>query len=464
MKNDAYPIKEINAKINIPKIDEKMPEVKSMVTLHGTSTYKKQEKDGNIEFLLKNEPVTDNKILWKADKNEEVIVTYIYDKDVTFKGEKITSEEKVSLYDGTIVEKTSEVKLKQEEKNNIIQIKSDNQETSMYKGKLYAGISREYIEKTEVQVNLAKVANEVILAENQTSEVQDIFYAKTVLKQEEFNNILGENGNIDIKNENEKTIASINKNTQVDKNGNFIVDYKDQETKAIKMVMTAPIKEGNLTFGHLKTIKATNTENVKQAKEITTKVAVEYKTNIKNKENDAKKEIENKIELKESTLETNLSIDKESLSTVVKNQVELKATLKANNEKYNLYENPEINIQLPEEVESIKVNNIDLVYENELKVKNYVVEGKTIRVFLEGKQTQYKETAVEGANIIINAEIGINKKSATKQTQIEMTYKNGNEVGKFVKPIKVVAPKDITTIHSVKELGIETIGQEENKK
>lgn len=71
----------------------------------------------------------------------------------------------------------------------------------------------------------------------------------------------------------------------------------------------------------------------------------------------------------ESKTEARLEVNKETLSTVVDNTVEMKAILKGNSEQYNLYKNPTIAFELPEEVEEIKVNSVDLIYDNELKVK-----------------------------------------------------------------------------------------------
>ena len=119
---------------------------------------------------------------------------------------------------------------------------------------------------------------------------------------------------------------------------------------------------------------------------------------------------------------------------------------------------------LPEQVENITINGVELLYEDELKIKNYTLNGKTISIALEGQQTQYKETVVEGATIIIDTTIDVNKKAAAKQENILMTVQNANgQVGNNTKNIEIVTPKDVTAVQSIEGIGIETIGQEESK-
>ena len=91
---------------------------------------------------------------------------------------------------------------------------------------------------------------------------------------------------------------------------------------------------------------------------------------------------------------------KNTLSTIVTNDIEMKVTLISNDEQYDLYKNPEITINLPEQVENITINSVNLIYEDELKIASYYVEGNSIKILLEGEQTSYKEKAVEGANIV----------------------------------------------------------------
>ena len=141
--------------------------------------------------------------------------------------------------------------------------------------------------------------------------------------------------------------------------------------------------------------------------------------------------------------------------------MEIRALLKSNQEQYNLYENPTIRFDLPESVENVTINSVDLLYETELKITNYVAQGRTILVQLSGKQTYYKEQGVEGALLVLNITAKVNRKAATQDSKVVMTYQNRQEVGTAESAIKVIAPTDMTLVQSINDLGVDTIGQEE---
>ena len=68
LKENNYPIKNINSKINIPEINEQQPEVVQVVNLNNMTSYEYKNEDGYIEFQLSNELTQDNKIVWKKCK------------------------------------------------------------------------------------------------------------------------------------------------------------------------------------------------------------------------------------------------------------------------------------------------------------------------------------------------------------------------------------------------------------
>ena len=126
-------------------------------------------------------------------------------------------------------------------------------------------------------------------------------------------------------------------------------------------------KRRRLRINTYKNNKAGEEGIIGNATELVSNTSIEYGTGITNK-------AEGKIKLENANTESSLSIDKDTLSTVVTNDVEIRATLKANNEQYNLYENPRITFELPEAVENITINNVELVYEDELAIQNYYVD------------------------------------------------------------------------------------------
>ena len=463
LKENNYPIKEINAKLSIPTIEEAKPTAVEKVNLN-TMTHYDYQNDGSVaEFNFTNTPNENNEIIWKKSGNENIVLTLIYDKDTVVSGSNIALEETVKLYNDKEISTTNNITINEEEKDNIIQINTSNKEESIYKGKLYAGVERTYESITKVSINLANAETNLKLNEGMANYMvgeapvsANVIYRKTTLNKKDFDEILGENGIITIQNQNGETLTTITSSSQTNENGDIVIDYTGKEPTQLIITMTTPVKEGTLEFTHEKAIQAQAQDIVRQASRISTTSSVEYTgTEAKTSESN--------INLAESTTQVKLETNKETMSTVVESDIEMRATLVTNSEEYNLYENPVLIFELPTQIETININSIDLLYETELAISNYRVEGNRIIVELTGKQTTYKEAGIEGAKIIINATVSINRKSATSETQIAMSYTNNGETGSVNVPIKVVAPKDMTVLNSIKSLDVETVGDEETK-
>ena len=414
-----------------------------------------------MEFT--NKPNEENKVIWKKTGCENVILTLVYNKDVDLVDMEIPVEETVKLFNGKELKTTNTIKITDEEKDNLMQVTNTAKESVIYKGKINASLDRSFETETTLKANLSNSVDGVSIKEEQnhynTLEEKEVLanvvYNKTVLEKEDFDKILGENGEITILNENGETLGVVNSETQADENGNIVIDYTGKEPSSIEIKTTTPVEEGDLVFTHTKTIKSGDEEKITNAIELVSNVSIDYGTEVTNTS-------ESRIKLENSKTEANLEVNKDTLSTVIANDVEIRATLKSNNEQYNLFENPVLTFELPEAVENITINNIDLIYETELSIANYTVNGRTITVELAGKQTNYKESGIEGAILVINASVNVNKKSATQDGKIIMTCISNEETVSSEKDIKIVAPKDMTVIHNISELGIETTGEEES--
>ncbi len=474
LKENNYPIKNINSKINIPEISGQQPEVVQVVNLNNMTSYGYKNENGYVEFQFSNELTQENKITWKKSGNENIILTYIYEKDANLDNIEITAQEKITLYnDKEIQANDTKIELNNEEKDTTIAVETVNSEQQIFKGKLYSGIDRSYNSTTKLEVNLANTAEYISIKEQNNFVANEdtlldanIIYTKTSFSKQNFDEIFGANGFIEIINQDGQVIGRADSTSVPDENGDINIEYTNIEARNIEIRTSAPIKEGTINFNNQKTIKQNDINIVKNINKIQTTAIASYNINV----TDTKKyvtgmqtETKSEIVLNEAKTTARLEVNKDTLSTVVENNVEMRAILNTNSEEYNLYENPTINITLPEEIEGIEINSIDLVYENELKIQNYAVNGRILTITLAGKQTQYKEQSIEGATIIINANIKVNKKSPTSIKPITMEYINGQEVGTSSKDIQIVAPTDVTAINSIKNLGIETVGQEEKQ-
>ena len=468
LKDNSVPTKEIVLENTaIGTNDKSNIEIISSAHMNMTTKWESHTKGNTISMKLTND-LQDGKIIWKDEGNEEIILTYVAKKDADIKNQEISANVKMILFDGQEVTKELKTNLDvSKELNNTITTKIENVETQMYKGKLYQGIDREFSTNTDIFIDLANAHEYLEIKEDNLfgqTENANVVYQSSILNKEQWMKVLGEEGKITIINKDGDTITTLDKNTQTDENGNVIVDY-GQGQEGIVLKTTTPISTGKLELTHNKILKDNRNLNLKKATNFST---IAYVTD--NLVLDKKLEKDNKnvalMELKEPKTEARLEVNKDSLSTVITNNVEMKVVLKTNNEAYDLYQNPIITIALPEDIEKIDLTKIEMLYEEELKIKSYRVEGRNIIVELEGKQTAYKGDTIEGANIVIYANITLNQKAASKDAQIQMNYTNkqaSQTIENVVTPIKVVAPTEITAIYQIPELGIETIGQEENK-
>ena len=484
LNDNNYPMKEIYAKINVPTIDGKTPEVIKDINLNTMSAFDYKYENGYVEITLKNDPTDNNRILWRKQGEENVILTYIYDADVKLDNVEITVEENVTLQnDKTLTSNAGRLTLSNEEKDATIEVTASNSEESIYKGKLYSGIDKQYTSKTVLDVNLANIEEYISIKEESSRYIttdgeadSNIYYNKTTISKEAFDKIFGQEGTMEIYNESGALLSKITNDTETDENGNFVIDYTGREPKGIEIRTSKPVAEGSLEIESTKTIKASDSRLVKAANSIATKIVYGYNNytekNINAKEGLYTKGIEAEVEmqmgLNETTTEAKLEINRNSLSTIIANDIEMKLILKTDDESRDLYKNPTFTIELPEQVESIQINSISLLYEEELKIANYSVDGRYITIQMEGEQTSYKAQSVEGANIIIDATINVNRTSIAKPETINVTYTNekansyanNEEFGRISKPIEVVAPKDVTAINRIQALNIETIGED----
>ena len=458
LKDNNYPIKEIEAKLAVPTIDGKRAEVSRVVDFN-TMTYYDYSYDGsNVTFKFTNE-AKDNEIRWKLEGNEKVILTFIYDKDVNVDTQKFTAEQKVKLYDDKEFTVSQEITLNNEEKDNIVTISSNPEENNIYKGRLYAGLEQEYVTNTSVNINFIRAINNVKFEESANQTALKELYTRTVISKDEFDELFGETGEIVIYNQNNEEVGRITSSTQIDNDRNIVVSYSGEVT-SLRFETSKPIAEGTL-----------NVKNYKRlSPDVSTDVAgltqVGYISKVGYNGQDLG-QVENNITLQETITKSKFEVNKDTLSTVVGNSVEMRATLLSNDERYDLYQNPVFRFELPEQVQSAEITSVELLYEDELKVANYTVDGRNIIVTLEGKQTNYKEAAIEGAVLVVNANINLNRNTATTDSRITMYYQNEiahsyEDEGKQEQQIKIIAPKDMTVINSIPAISLETTAQEES--
>lgn len=291
-------------------------------------------------------------------------------------------------------------------------------------------------------------------------------YYKTIkISKDNFEQILSQEGQIELIKENGETIETINKNTKTDENNNYIINMTETINK-INIKTSKPVAEGNLKITIIKEIKDTNytAEQLKTFSNINSKYSgnITYSGNIENKVSD----IETKIQLLKPQTKVDLSISKAVLSTISENKdIELTIKLNNTNEETDLYKNPNFEIIFPKYVENIDINNIGIANSEEtFKVleKNIYknAEGNLVlNIKLEGTQTKYNANVLtNGSNIIIKANIKLNQYAQTQKDKIKMIYSNenatsyNNEVdgkGYVETDIEIKAPTGMVSVNKI---------------
>ena len=432
LKDNNYPIQQIELKMNAPTINGiEVPTLAKNITFNTMTHYNYNYDGSNIQVVFNNEANEQNNILWRKQGNETVVITLIYDKEANVDGLQLNIEEKVKLYNQKELTATNNIVLNNEIKDEIVKIQASNNESAIYKGKLYSGIERSFETKTKLAVNLANVGNYINIKEEPSKYITsngefdaNVIYNQTKINKETFNKVFGEDGEITINNQNGEAVGVINKSTMVDEQGNMVIDYAGKEPTSVQITTTKPIAEGNVEIIHSKTIRQQNKDIIKQATQLNTKINYEYGTDVTNN-------TEATTILNETTTEATLELNKSNLSTLETNNVEIRATLKSSKEQNDLYKNPKIQIVLPNEIANITVNSINKLFADEFKETKAQLEnieglGRVITVELEGEQKQYTSDLSDGIQIVINADITFEKSTPTKELNLVMKYSNEN--------------------------------------
>ena len=477
LEGNKYPVKETKVEMGVPEGTEgvKVIAIGTKATngkgaeefTEDNWEYAKEEKKVRVKIENKEE---DGKISWNKEAEDVIVVTYILPEKAEVTNKEIKIEEGIKLYNRGETEKKAEGQVKiEEDKDGTIEVETKNEEKEIYKGKIYSKEERKIKTKEEINVNYAELVEGIEVVEKQatyengkTELTANVEYKTTKIDKEKMEEVLGQEGIIEIEDQNGRSIGKITTGTEENAEGKIEIKY-ETGVKGIKIKTSKPEKTGTIEIEHTKAIKGEEytKEEIQGLNKIKEEVVL-----VNNKAT-----YKNEIELKETTTKAKMEINKKSITTVTENKgIEIKATLETNKEKYDLYKNPTIKIELPKEVESVKVNSINLLYEEELKIKNAQLtenEGrKVIEVTLEGEQTGYIESEVsEGATVIINANVTLNKKIASSTEKVRMTISNENAItyenNPIEKDIEIIAPTGMIVSNTME--GQTSIGKEKTK-
>ena len=467
-----------------------------------------QNEDGNPIY---NERPEEN------DRDEFVIIsyydTYTQDKkerdlscDVTYKAVLFTDDNREITAHGGLEQKvTEDIGELTSVYTNISDIYNGYIKSNIINGTLY---NTEYTESNEIVISKKEAHQKInILEENTFINLNDIYYKSTKILKDDIINILGENGKIEILDANNNIIATIDNNTEFNERGEFIVTYAE-DVNNISIKTSNIVNEGILHIENVKYIKSNvlnlddkdiirkisiiglnereveKTEEVQteeiENEEITKSIALNLNTansEITEEQKPAiQKEIieeecyrtekEDVLEVKDSTTKVDINISNTEWTNETQNEVTFDIYLNSSSKAYNLFKNPTVRINMPQEVEKVILSDSQISYANGLSLNNVEVvtneDGtSSIIASLVGNQTQYSENDLGLiTDLKIPAKIILRNNIENAISKVNVEYKNEYtlEEGSLEKTINIKSyvkeetqNQDVETVHDIQE-------------
>lgn len=386
-------------------------------------------------------------------------------KQTTFSG--VEAEEKVNV----VTNKNNYENLLDGKIGDIVSLNIENETEEVSKAYTYVNYNNS--EKYEVELKSETIVNvaypeiveglKVIDTENvyvdkegKTKENSDIYYKQISLSKENFTQILGEDGEIKILDISGNVLNTINKDSEVSEDGNIVVKFGEKYNK-LSFHTTRPVGEGNLVINNVKAMSNTSIEKTEFVNMAEVKSKVTLKADYAYVETDLEigsSEISTK--LVDTTTKATLIMDRESLSTLERNEnVELRIELNNAVDTSDVYGDSTFEIALPESIESFEITNTSLLYAEGLEIVSSEVKDRKIIITITGKQTGINSGVLtNGTNIVVNANIKVNLYTPAKAETMVLTYTNSEVTnydnnGTAELSIKYSAPTGVVSVNSV---------------
>lgn len=479
LEGNSLPVESTKLEVTAPKIANKNPtEVRIFANTPATNgaeftkdMWSYNKDTGILEINLENKE-NNNQVNWRQGE-DKFYITYIY-TDVTAEATVVTlnANSNIKTY-VTEQDVTANVQKNVELKGNVSTVVDTevSATSEIYKGFMYANNKYETEYASTISANIAytDAVDKLVINENNATFVtangatmqagNNMYYKSIAINKVLFDKILGQNGNIQIYDQNGNRVAGIDKNTPVDANGNMVITI-NQNVTALRIETTKPETEGIITFNISKAIKATTNlsrATITNIQRIDTAVSGNIVSADMVTEMATKTETTN---LKETATKAELYINNTNLTTTAKNEnVEIKAILKSNDYTCDLYSNPTVLITLPSEIETLEIKTINLLYNENIQISSYDVVtdnngNKVIRIYMQGEQTEFVTDISKGINVVINTDITLRKTAAstTKNATLKVTndkaiqYENN---GIAIVPMNIYAPQGVVLLSSV---------------
>lgn len=470
--NNALPVKTTKLEIEIPVINNIEPKTitlsaKSLMatTGKGARVFSEDEykiEDGKIILSFDN---NEEIISWVKNSTDEIILTCIYGEEAIVKEAEVefTAKSEITAYGQNLKTVSTEINGKLELKEqigDIVTLETKTDVDKLHKGYMIEkdGKATSFVNNFGINIGYHELIDNIAFEDKVAyiDEYENEYPSKalyTYLKMSKGNiqEILGEDGYINVYSESGEIITTLNKEN---------AEYTFEEKQAgIKFETSKPINEGVLEMECGREINPL--EYSKEQLEMFGNLKVTLDVNVEKDGTVIINGNESKIiELLNPEIQAELKLGNSNLSTVVKNEgVELRVTLKTTDASSKLYKNPEVTIELPNYITNVDIENVSLVYEKELKITSAQMYKNdngniVINIKLEGEQTKHNEDIVtEGATLVMKADITVNELTPTSTHDVKLTVKNnkGQEEKTEISKVNFVAPAGIATVSQVTE-------------
>ena len=154
------------------------------------------------------------------------------------------------------------------------------------------------------------------------------------------------------------------------------------------------------------------------------------------------------------TEKISMNLSYNQLTNKVQNEVVITGVLETDTEDSKLFENPTVYFELPPEVEKVIIEDVKVLYDEELTLGEYTVEtnengNQQIKVSLNGKQTKHQTDGMsKGTNIRVVANIMLKQDIVSVDTNIIM--KCGEAI--YEEKLQIVNSTEIRTLSEVDNL------------
>ena len=458
---DKYlPLKETKIKLDVPTLAGNTPENMDVSALKLKATL---GEDIHEVVLSKDNWEYDEKTNTLTITVENTNCTFTYGEDiyvVTYRYNSYSEEAEVSLKtsgtvevtefsgkdDNTIVKNLDKTEKVIANVGELITYSIGTTEDKIQKGKINANYNSEeekYESEFTTTVNVNILTNDVlneftlkdtkevyIDKEGLEFETTDVKYKKIKFRYAEIQEFLEQGGSIEIKNSNGELFYTLNKDLiKSDEDAEVSIQG---DVRGIEVSFKNITVNGNVNIEFTKAIGKSSFDKSAFAnfKKLESKISgiVKYSEDSDGTELPV---IKTEKEFEDSKTNAEISMNRLSLSTTgVNENVEFKIELNNDKETSDLYVNPVFEIALPKYVTNIDLKSINMLYESGLSVGNtttYRAEDGTLRMRIEvnGTQTEFSEGEfANGTNIIIGANIEVDKYAPRKDDQIKLYYIN----------------------------------------